>query len=45
MDEIQSSGTEPTRARPEYDQADIFLPSESLADVSVLKISWGLGRG
>lgn len=45
VDEIQSSGTEPIRARPKFNEADILLPSESLADVSVLKMSWGLRKG
>lgn len=40
MNEIQSSRTEPTRAGPKLNNADILLPSESLAGVSVLKISW-----
>lgn len=36
------SGTEPVRAKPKFNEADFLLPSETWADVSVLKISWEL---
>ena len=45
VNEIQSSGTEPLRTRPKFNEADILLPSESMGNVSVLKSSWVLGKG
>lgn len=44
VNEIQSSGAEPVRTRPKWNEADLLLPLESLADVSFLKMSWGRGR-